>query len=114
MKNTHSLRDLWALVRTEAFPKIENDAWKEWDVDFVEQCVRDFDAVDPGTGVRFRYPGKSFGGPNDSSGHEYAWADFDRLLRQMPHVRDVLGMIDLWLYETHGQIEEWEREMGSW
>jgi hypothetical protein len=113
LKNTHSLKRLWHLVRTEALPKVEAD-WENWDIDFVEECVNDFAAIDPGHGVRFRYQRKKFGGPIEHGGYEHLQVDFAALLENMPHVQDVLEIIDLWFYETHGQIEDYESDMAAW
>jgi len=115
VEKTHSLKKLWGLFKAEALPKMQEDeSVKEWDIDFVESCVLEFDAVDPGQGERFRYHGKSFGGAPAGRGDERLWIDFEQLLENMPHVREVLGMVDVWFYETHGMIQEWEAEMNSW
>lgn len=112
---THSLKRLWGLLKAEALPKMqEDDSVREWDIEFVEACVLEFDTVDPGQGERFRYHGKSFGGAQAGAGDERLWIDFGQLLENMAHVREVLGMVDLWFYETHGMIQEWEAEMDSW
>lgn len=113
VKKTHSLKTLWQRVKTEAFPKITDDAWKDWDVEFVDACVLEFDTVDPG-GERFRYHARRFGGSNAGRRHEYLWIDFARLAKHMPHVHEVLEMIDLWFYETHGELEDWEADMATW
>jgi hypothetical protein len=114
VQKTHSLARLWTLVKTEAQPKIEVADWQEWDVDFVEACITEWDAIDPHPGERFRYHGKSFGERAASVTHERLRIDFGLLRAQMSHVREVLGMIDLYLYETHGMNADWEEEMASW
>jgi len=115
IKKTHSLKRLWELLKDEALPKMASDeSVKEWDIEFVDACVLEFEAVDPGPGERFRYHGRSFGGPQVGRGDEYLSIDFEQLLDNMPHVREFLGMLDTWFYETHGMIQEWEAEMNSW
>lgn len=114
VKKTHSLGRLWAWVKEEAGPKIEDQYWREWDIEFLDACIAEWDGIDPDPGERFRYHGKSFGGPGPAGEQGYLWIDFDRLLENMPHVREVLGMIDVYLYETHGMNAEWEAEMASW
>ncbi len=84
---------------------------KEWDIEFVEACVLEFDAVDPGAGERFRYHGKSFGGRKAQRGDERLWINFKQLLENMPNVREVLGMLDVWFYKTHGMVREWKADV---
>ena len=63
---------------------------------------------------RSREHGKSFGGVPATRSDERLWINFEQLLENMPHVREVLGMLDVWFYETHGMIQEWEAEINSW
>jgi len=114
VKKIHSLARLWAWAKDEAKPKIEETHWREWDIEFVDACITEWEAIDPHPGERFRYHGRSFGGAVPARHQERLWIDFRLPQETMPHVREDLGMIDLYLYETHGMNEEWEAEMASW
>jgi hypothetical protein len=120
VKKIHQLKRLWETAVRECMRIIPADTWKEWDVEFVETMILEFDRVDE-SGFRFRYHGDKFG-PSDPlqdlmRGNELR-IDYKALLAQMDHSRSVLGMIDTYLYETHGMIAGWEAEMraemGSW
>jgi hypothetical protein len=37
-----------------------------------------------------------------------------QLLVEMEHTRDVLWALDNYVYEHHGQLQDWEAEMRSW
>ena len=39
--------------------------------------------------------------------------NYKTLLHEMQHTRDVLWALDTWIYEHHGQIEDWLSEMES-
>jgi hypothetical protein len=116
----HKLRPLWETAVRECKRTIPEDSWTAWDVEFVEKMILEFHTVDE-SGFRFRYHGDKFG-PGDPlhdlmRGNELR-IDYEALLAQMDHARSVLGMIDTYLYETHGMIADWEAEMqaemGSW
>lgn len=114
VKKTHSLRDLWAMVKAECQGKIKPEAWDSWDISFIEQCIAEFDAVDPNPGDRFRYFGRTFGPDRDEvPARANLGIDFDAIAANMTHVADVLGMIDTYLHETHGQNQEWEDVLNS-
>jgi hypothetical protein len=110
---THRLKTLWEMAVKDCKGKIHEETWNEWDVEFVEEMILEFDAVDS-SGFRFRYHGEKFGSHDplrDIMRMNELRIRYDVLLAQMDHVRSVLGTIDTYLYETHGQIAEWEAEM---
>jgi hypothetical protein len=76
----HPLQKLWKLVLKDAKPKFGRGQWKSYDVEYVEQCLAEFDRVDP-RGFAFRYYGE---------GSEKMQADFVRLEKCLRHVRSVL------------------------
>lgn len=107
VNKTHSLKELWGMVKAEALPTIGKAERKSWDIGFVEKCVLDFHGVDPHPGTRFRYK-------EANSTEGYLWINFEQFLENMPHVREVLWMVDSYLVETYGMNAEWEAEMNSW
>lgn len=93
--------------------KIREETWNQWDVEFVEKMILEFDAVDL-SGFRFRYHGETFGTHDplrDVLRVNELHIRYNVLFGQMDHVRRVLGLIDTYFYETHGMIAEWEAEM---
>ena len=120
VKRTHRLKTLWEMAMQECKGKIREATWGEWDIAFVEKMVLEFDAIDS-SGFRFRYHGETFGTRDplrDMLRVNELHVRYDVLVAQMDHARRVLGMIDTYLYETHGMMAEWEAEMraemGSW
>lgn len=117
---THRLKALWQMAVKECKGKIREEAWNDWDIAFVEKMILEFDVVDS-SGFRFRYHGEAFG-TNDPLREMVRENElhirYDVLFAQMDHARRVLGMIDTYLYESHGMIAEWEAdmraEMESW
>ena len=110
---THRLKTLWEMAVRECKGKIREETWNEWDVEFVEKMILEFDAVDS-SGFRFRYHGETFGTHDpirDILRVNELHIRYDVLFAEMDHVRRVLGMIDTYLYESHGMIAEWEAEM---
>jgi hypothetical protein len=100
----HDLVALWKSVLKDTKPKIRAQAWDALDTNFVEKCVEEFDAVDKKS-VAFRYPGFEA---------ERCRFDFDLLLRQMEHIKQVLDRVLLYLRQAHGSNEDWARvEMAS-
>ena len=74
--------------------------------------ILEFDAVDS-SGFRFRYHGETFGTHDplrDTLRVNELHIRYHVLFAQMDHVRRVLGMIDTYLYESHGMIAECEAE----
>ena len=70
----------------------------------MEKMILEFDAVDS-SGFRFRYHGETFGTYDplrDILRVNELHIRYDVLFAQMDHVRRVLGMIDTYLYESHG------------
>jgi hypothetical protein len=98
----HNLRELWKLVLTDAKPKMEKD-WCSYDIEFVEKCIAEFDAVDP-KGMAFRYTGE---------GAESLWLHFGWLHAVMEHIYQVLEGIRVYLVEMHGQNAEYESYLQS-
>ena len=110
---THRLKTLWRMAVEECKRKIPDETWNGWRIEFVEKMILEFDAVDS-SGFRFRYHGEKFG-TDDPIGDvlrvNELYIHYDLLFDQMDCARSVLGMIDTYLYETHGMIAEWEGEM---
>jgi hypothetical protein len=57
---THRLKTLWQMAVKDCKGKIREETWNEWDIEFVEKMILEFDAVDS-NGFRFRYHGETFG-----------------------------------------------------
>jgi hypothetical protein len=116
VKKTHSLGTLWALAKADCPAKLGREAWDSFDIAFVDACIAEFDAVDPNPGDRFRYHGKKFGVAASAAASpvvNHLWIGFETLQRNMTHVRDVLSAIDTFLFETHGQNDEWKDILNS-
>jgi len=115
----HSLMGWWNLVKGEVKGKLPKAEWDALDAEFVEECVKNFEAADPNPAWRFRYHAKLFA-VDKRPAHERVpvlnelYIDYVAMLHQMKHVYDVLNAIDVYLVETHGQNAEWEAEMNSW
>ena len=110
--NIHYLDQLWAAVKKEAPPKFGNDTWKHFDVAFIDQVVKELNAVDPGS-YGFRYNGRVFG-VGEHAGEPELYVDYTAILAQMKHVYYVLHSMKVILIETHGINADWEAEMNSW
>jgi hypothetical protein len=54
VRRIHNLLDLWKFVLAEAKPKIDLGTWDFCDIQFVEQCIVEFNERDE-TGFAFRY-----------------------------------------------------------
>lgn len=116
VRKTHSLQELWHYAKEERKGKIPDDTWSTFDVGFVEQCVQDFESVDPHPGDRFRYFGKSFDlrpAEERLDPVHYMSIDYAALLYDMQHMYDVLEAIDNYLYETYGENASWEEFFNS-
>ncbi len=120
VKKTHRLKELWGMAMYACKGKIRAETWDEWDIAFVEKMIMDFDAVDA-SGFRFRYHGDKFDSHDplhDIMRGNKLRIRYDVPFDQMDHVRRTLGMIDTYLYETHGMMADWEAEiradMGLW
>jgi hypothetical protein len=120
IKKTHSLKQLWTLAKAECRRILPDREWYAIDIEFVERCVDEFDAIDP-DGERFRYHGPSFGVEKDPlKRKELArtirydlYVDFPELVGVIDHVHDVLHYLDMYMIETHGQNEEWQAHLRS-
>ena len=106
----HYLDRLWQAVKTETPDKIGKDAWKGFDIAFIDNVVRDLYNVDPGS-FGFRYNGKVFG--KEEAGEELR-VDFEAILDQSQHVYNVLHSMKVYLIETYGMNADWQAEMNSW
>jgi hypothetical protein len=95
---THRLTQLWAMVLKDAKPKIDRDAWANYDIPFVEECIKEFDARD-NAGFAFRYP--------KHGGERYDY-DFGYFPAAMEHVYQVLENVSTYLVELHGENQEWD------
>jgi hypothetical protein len=116
VKKTHSLQELWTMAKEERKRKITDGTWSSFDVGFVEQCVGEFEAVDPNPGDRFRYFGRSFQrrpAEERLDPVHYLGIDYEALLYDMQHVYDVLEAIDDYLYETYGENASWTEFLNS-
>ena len=102
IKSGHNLGKLWKQVLEEVKPKKPKNApWENYDVDFVEKCILEFDAADA-TGFAFRYKNR---------GGEKAHISFERLLSSMDHVYQVLGGILTVLYEMRKELIDYLHEL---
>lgn len=111
----HSLMAFWNAVKGEA-RRLLGGEWDALDTAFVEQCVREFEAVDPDPGWRFRYHALTFGVDKRPEEERTAvtnslYTDFGRLLSQMQHVHDVLNAMYVSLVERHGENADYEAEL---
>ena len=109
---THSLRRLWDTVKAERVGKLSDELWNNFDVEFVEECIQDFDAADS-NGEKFRYPGPTIGFSLGEPATDRLYVWFEAFDKQMKHVRDVLLALDTYLVEMHGMNAEWEAELNS-
>ena len=117
---THSLKQLWAIAKPECQRIVAEKEWQALDIEFVERCVQEFDAVDP-RGERFRYHGDKFGIEKDPAKREDIirasrydlYIDFRTLPGVVQHVYDVLHYLDIYMIETHGQNEEWQSVLNA-
>ena len=100
------------MVKDERQGKISDEVWDSFDVDFVDECIKDFDAADS-NGETFRYPGPTIGFSIGQPMTDRLHVRFEALDAQMKHVRDVLWALDTYLVETHGMNEEWEEILNS-
>jgi hypothetical protein len=99
----HDLERLWTWVLQDAKPKMKADSWESYDVPFVEEVIKEFDAADK-KGFAFRYKGH---------GGEFYRYDYATLAVVMDHISQVLEALLSYLRETHGQNEEWESMLES-
>jgi hypothetical protein len=103
LKPTHHLGGLWEKVISDAMPKIGQDEWNEYDIDFVRKCIFEFDLADS-TGEAHRY---------QEEGAENYLVSFQQLAANMVHVHDVLETIISFLVETYGLNAEWSSQLNS-
>lgn len=107
----HYLDKLWKQVKEETPKKLGDEAWKNFDIAFIDEVVRDLNKVDPGS-FGFRYNGKVFG-EVDPEAKELT-IDYEAILEQMRHVYNILHSMKVYLIETYGMNADWQREMNSW
>jgi len=120
VKKTHSLAHLWTTAKAECQRIIPPQKWGALDLVFVDQCVADFDGVDP-KGELFRYHGPRFGVEKDPTKRAQLAAAirfdlhvrFEELPAVVEHVHDVLDYLDFHMVETHGQNAEWQDFLDS-
>jgi hypothetical protein len=120
VKKTHALRQLWIIAKEECRRILPPHEWDAIDIEFVEHCVDEFDTIDT-DGERFRYHGPRFGVEKNPLKREEQvrsirfdlHVDFPELLGVIDHVHNVLGYLDMYMIETHGQNEEWHAYLRS-
>jgi hypothetical protein len=103
VSNIHELSVLWRWVLEDARPKIAADTWTNYDVQFVEKCIAEFDAVDK-KGFAFRYPGQ---------GGEYCRFDYGWLHVAMEHIQQILDNMLTYLIESYSQNAEYDAFLES-
>lgn len=111
VKKSHNLSALWQTLRTECKLKVPTELWLSLDIDFVENCVREFHSVDP-RGDRFRYPSDQIqigGGYQEPLG-----VAFQGLLCTMDHVYSVLDWLDSYLLNQYGENQEYREILSSY
>ena len=100
IKKRHALKPQWDRAKTECQRIVPPEEWSALDLDFVERCVVEFDAVDR-NGERFRYHGPRFGVEKSLAKRaEMArsirpdlYVEFDGLPAVLEHVHDVLSYL---------------------
>jgi predicted RNase H-like HicB family nuclease len=107
----HRLGDLWNEIKAQYPRKMGQRLWNALDALFAEQCVLEFDRIDP-SGERFRYSLEKNAPQRDPL--KLLGVSWDRFPHTIRYVHDVLRMMDTWLVETHAQNQDWEAEMNSW
>ena len=120
VKKGHSLKALWEVAKPECQRVIPAGEWAALDIEFVEKCVLELEAVDP-TGERFRYHGPRFGVEKDPVKRAKMartirydlYVRFRELPAVVEHVHDVLSYLDFYMVETHGQNQEWDEYLNS-
>lgn len=120
VKNGHSLGRLWTLAKTECQRIIPAEEWDALDVHFVDECVLEFDAIDP-SGECFRYHGPHFGVEKDAAKRVQMgrtmrydlYVRFSELMGVIEHLHDVLDYLDMYMVEAYGDNEEWESYLNS-
>jgi hypothetical protein len=103
VRNVHDLALLWTWVLRDAKTKLNSDEWGNYDTQFVEKCIAEFDAVDK-KGFAFRYAGED---------GDFCLFDYRTLARVMDHIRQVLDGIDTCLVEAHAENREYESYLES-
>lgn len=112
-RGNHSLDHWWKIALKCSASKIEESVWHSYDLDFVGQCIAEFEKYDQ-RGVTFRYHGHRFEAPKGASRVSYDLrVSFPILLETMEHCREVLEMIDGYLVESYGMNAEWESYLKS-
>ncbi len=107
----HKLGDLWGEIK-KCYPrKMGQKQWNALDAEFLDQCVCEFEKIDP-SGQRFRYSIEKKSPARDRLNPlAVSWETLPYI---MEHARDVIVMMDTYLVETYAENEEWEVEMNAW
>jgi hypothetical protein len=103
VRNIHDLSQLWQFVVEDAKPKIDQSDWGNYDIPYVEACIKEFDERDK-RGFAFRY--------RDQGGERYAY-NFKFFRLSMRHIRHVLFGVWTYLEEAYHQNAEWQAELRS-
>ncbi len=87
------------------------ELWASCDIDFVENCVKEFYTIDP-KGDRFRYPTDriEIGGAYQKP----LRVSFQELLCTMDHAYSVLGWLDSYLLNQYGENREFQEILNSY
>lgn len=112
IRKTHSVQAIWDDIKKEVPDKLGKDVWKKFDTPFIDELIRELHSVDS-NGESFRYVGSEFGDSETAFMNELQ-VRYSVLLAQMDHVFHVLHSIAFYLYETHGQIMDYQSDMASW
>lgn len=109
-KDHHRLQPLWDKLLAELMSRTPSIIGG-LDLNFVGEFVKEFHLVDE-RGMRFRFQGEQL--PITTSSRESLGIDFKMLLFNMKRAHDILGTLDNYLIELHGENQEWEYEMGQY
>ena len=112
IRKTHSVLAIWDDIKKEVPDKLGKDTWDKFDIVFIDALIQELHSVDS-NGESFRYVGSEFGESEGAFMNELE-VRYDVLLSQMDHVFNVLHSIAFYLYETHGQIMDFQSDMASW
>lgn len=112
IRKTHSLDSLWQEIKKEVPAKLPDGVWKNFDTAFIDELIEELQAVDK-NGESFRYAGAEFADSESFVMNELD-VNYELLLAQMQHTFNVLHSIASYLYETHGQILDFQSEMSNW
>lgn len=110
----HPLTPLWETLQSECKARIPSEIWNSFDLEFVDNCVKEFDKLDPRSEA-FRYPTSDKIRVQTGAPHrEPLRISFQELLLTMEHVRSVLDWIDMYLIERYHENKEWKSIQDSY